>query len=147
MTSRRSREVMAWQPPVGWHELSGERRSAYLRRQGIEIPLKPADWEEMTSNQRSAYWKWHGRILHDTPEARAAKMAEYRKDLRAWRVLMCWWVLCFATALGIVWGAGRPGDSVFLRAVATVFTVGMYAVAIFIPMQLTKPELVKRDEP
>ncbi|MFF9795680.1 hypothetical protein [Streptomyces bacillaris] len=139
MTLRTSRELMAWQPPTGWRELSSEQRHAFLDRHSIRIPIKPADWEDLDHNQRMAYFAWHDRLLRDTPEARTAKQREYRAKLRAWRVLMGWWILCLLAALGLVWGTEALGDAVGVRIVITVFTLGMYNVALFIPMSLTKP--------
>ncbi|MFF0570085.1 hypothetical protein ACFYT7_20950 [Streptomyces sp. NPDC004041] len=139
MTMKTSREFMAWQPPVGWRELSGEQRHDYLERHGIRIPLRPADWDELDHDQCMAYFAWHDRILRDTPEARAAKQREFRKDLRVWRVLMGWWVLCLLVALGIVWGTGTLGEGIGLRIGLTLFAGFGYTIAIFIPMSLIKP--------
>lgn len=137
---------MAWQPPVGWQELSRERRSAYLQRQGIDIPLRTADWDAMSHDQCTTYFAWRDRILYDTPERWAAKVAEYRKELRAWRVLMCWWVLCLLVALAIIWGAGQRGEAVVMRGVGTVFTLIGYSLAIFTPMRLAKPDLPRERQ-
>ena len=139
MTIRSSREIMAWQPPVGWRELSGERRTAYLEQHGIRIPLRPADWNAMEHTQRMDYLAWHERILHDTPEARAAKLREYHKELRGWSVLMCWWILCLLVALALVWGTGALGEGVGLRVGMTVFLLVGYTMAIFVPMSFTRP--------
>ncbi|MFF7764160.1 hypothetical protein [Streptomyces griseorubiginosus] len=141
MTLRTSRELMAWRPPTGWRELSREQRRAYLERHDIQIPLKPADWEQMDHDQRMAYFAWHARILSDTPDARAAKEREYRQRLRAWNVLMGWWILCLIAALGIVWGTDALGDArTGMRIGFTLFIGVGYTVAIFIPMQLTRPD-------
>ncbi|RMB80523.1 hypothetical protein [Streptomyces shenzhenensis] len=86
-----------------------------------------------------AYFAWHDRILSDTPEARAAKEREYREKLRAWRVLMGWWILCLLVGLGLVWGTSALGGGVRLRIGLTVFAIAGYTMAIFVPMQLTKP--------
>ncbi|MFF4900509.1 hypothetical protein [Streptomyces sp. NPDC001068] len=138
MAIRTSRELMAWQPPVGWHELSGDQRHAYLERHGIRIPLRPADWDTMEDAQRARYLTWHGRILHDTPEARAYKEREYRKDLKAWNLLMCWWCFSLLAALGIVWGTGVL-EGAGLRIGVTVFAVAGFTFAIVVPMQITRP--------
>ncbi|MFI1700315.1 hypothetical protein ACH419_30635 [Streptomyces bobili] len=139
MTLRTSREVMAWQPPTGWRELSGEQRHAYLERHGIRIPPRPADWEEMDHDQRMAYLGWSSRVMSNTPEARAAKEREYRKDLRAWNVLMGWWILCLLVGLGIIWGAGTLSDGIGLRIGVTLFAGVGYTMAIFIPMLISRP--------
>ncbi len=130
---------MAWQPPAGWHELSGDQRHAYLEQHGIRLPLRPADWDTLEHHQRMEYLVWHGRILHDTPEARAAKEREYRKELRGWRVLMCWWVLFLLVGLGLVWGTDVLAEGVGLRIGITVLAIAGYTMALFIPMQITKP--------
>lgn len=130
---------MAWQPPVGWRELSGDQRRAHLEQHGIRIPLRPADWDTLEHTQCMEYLAWYTRILHDTPEARAAQEREYRKELRAWSVLMCWWGLCLLVALGLVWGTGALGEGIGLRIGMTVFVIAGYTMAIFVPMQITKP--------
>ncbi|MET8129310.1 hypothetical protein ABZV67_45665 [Streptomyces sp. NPDC005065] len=140
MTIRSSREIMAWQPPAGWRELSGERRTAYLEQHGIQIPLRPADWNAMEHTQRMDYLAWHTRILYDTPEARSVKLREYHQELRGWSVLMCWWILCLLVALALVWGTGALGEGVGLRIGMTVFVLVGYTMAIFLPMSLTRPD-------
>ncbi|MGI5515315.1 hypothetical protein [Streptomyces sp. CA-106131] len=139
MAIRTSRELMAWQPPAGWRELSGVQRRARLDRLGMVIPLRPADWETLEHDQRMAYLAWSTRILHDTPEARAAKQRAYRKDLRAWWVLECWWILCLIVGLWLVWGSGHPGEGVGWRIVITLIVIVLYTMALFIPMQIAKP--------
>ncbi|MDW8478343.1 hypothetical protein R3L02_42095 [Streptomyces scabiei] len=139
MALRTSRDLMAWQPPTGWRELSGEQRQAHLQQHGIRISLRPADWEAMDHDQRMAYFAWRDSILSDTPEARAAKQDEYRKEIRAWNVLMGWWILCLLAALGIAWGTGTLGEGVGLRIGITIFAAVGYTLAIFIPMQIAKP--------
>ncbi|MFD8731447.1 hypothetical protein [Streptomyces sp. NPDC059611] len=139
MTTWTSEELMAWQPPPGWHELDGDQRRAHLDQRGIQLPLRPADWEILDHDQRMTYLTWYARILGDTPEARAAKEREYRKELRAWRVLMCWWIFCLFVGLGLVWGTSALGEGTGLRVGITVFVVAGYAAAIFVPMRLNKP--------
>ncbi len=130
---------MMWRPPAGWDELSAASRAAYLGQRGMQIPLRPADWDSMEHEQRMAYLNWTQRILHDTPEARAAKWQEYGKELRAWRVLMGWWCLCLLVGLALVWGAGPLGEGLWLRVLITVFVLGGYAMAIFVPMLIARP--------
>lgn len=131
---------MAWQPPAGWHELSGDRRRAHLEQQGIQIQLRPADWDNMEDTQREQYLAWRTRILHDnTPEARAYKEREYRKELKGWNVLMCWWCLCLLATLGIVWGTDALDERVGLRIGVTVFVIAGFTFAIFVPMQIARP--------
>ncbi|MEU5137117.1 hypothetical protein [Streptomyces californicus] len=139
MTTWTSTELMAWQPPPSWHELSGDQRRAHLDQHGIQIPLRPADWEVLDHDQRTAYCTWRDRILSDTPEAREAKEREYRKKLRAWRILMCWWIFCLIVGLCLVWGTSALGENAEVRVGITVFVVAGYAMAIFVPMRLNKP--------
>ncbi|WP_328835302.1 hypothetical protein [Streptomyces europaeiscabiei] len=139
MTLRTSRDLMAWQPPTGWRELSSEQRHAYLERHGIRIPLRPADWEQMDHDRRMGYLSWHSRILSDTPEARAAKGARAPQGPAAWNVLMGWWNLCLLVGLGIVWGTGAAGEGIGLRIGITLFAGVGYTMAIFIPMLITRP--------
>ncbi|MFI7360027.1 hypothetical protein ACIBTP_39670 [Streptomyces avidinii] len=139
MTLSSSKELMAWQPPAGWRELSGDQRSTYLQQHGIRFPLRPSDWEAMEHEQRMTYLNWVSKVMHDTPESRAAKQSEYRKDLLAWRVLMGWWVLCLLTALGIVWGTDAFPEGVGLRIGMTVFALAAYTVTFFVPMGATRP--------
>ncbi|MFI8093974.1 hypothetical protein ACIF9R_37690 [Streptomyces sp. NPDC086080] len=95
----------------------------------------------MDHDQCMAYFAWHDRILSDTPDARAAKEREYWQRLRAWNVLMGWWILCLIAALGIVWGTDALGDAgIGMRIGFTLFISVGYTVAIFIPMQLTRPD-------
>ncbi|MEV0693041.1 hypothetical protein [Streptomyces sp. NPDC050388] len=141
MTPKSSRELMAWQPPDGWREMSGERRTAYLEEHGFQVPLRPADWDDMEHEQRMAYLAWNARIWSDTPETRAAEGREHRKKLQAWWALMWWWIGCLAAALGLVWWPAGPlnGGGVVMRAGVTVFVFVGYYIALFVPMRIAKP--------
>lgn len=132
---------MAWQPPDGWRELNSERRAAYLEQLGMRIPLRPADWDDMEHEQRMAYLDWSSRIMHDTPEKRAAEWGEYQKKLQAWWILMGWWIACLIVALALVWWPAGPstGANMVIRAGFTVFVLAGYGMAILLPMWLTKP--------
>jgi hypothetical protein len=142
MTSKTSREVMAWRPPDGWRDMSTERRREYLRDHAVQTPDYPVDWGEMDWSQRAAYRSWNYSLLGDnTPEKRAAEGEEYRKELLAWRVLMCWWVFCLVAALALVWWPDGPlgGGGVVLLTGFTVFVLVGYYLALFAPMQIAKP--------
>ncbi|MGY1528025.1 hypothetical protein ACW69C_30365 [Streptomyces sp. MN3] len=143
---RTSRDIMTWQPPPGWGERSRQERAAYLREHGIEIPVRPADWSAMEHEQRMAYLEWIERHLYDTPEARAARRREYRRERFAWRVLMGWWIACLAAALLMVWWPAGPldGAAVALRVLFTAFVLGGYAAAILLPMWLVRPSAPQR---
>ncbi|MCT9010565.1 hypothetical protein [Streptomyces rhizosphaerihabitans] len=141
MTPKSSRELMAWQPPDGWREMSSARRRAYLEEHGFQVPLRPADWDDMEREQRMVYLDWNARIWSDTPERRAAEGREHRKKLQAWWRLMWWWIGCLAAALGLVWWPAGPfnGSGVAMQVGFTVFVLVGYYMALFVPMRITKP--------
>ncbi|MFJ1958769.1 hypothetical protein ACIOGT_38150 [Streptomyces microflavus] len=93
----------------------------------------------MEHEQRMTCLDWVSRVLHDTPESRAAKQWGSRKDLLVWRVLTVWWTLCLLTALGIVWGTDVFPDGVALRIGMTIFALAAYAITFFVPMSVTRP--------
>ncbi|MFD3456821.1 hypothetical protein ACFWVC_32180 [Streptomyces sp. NPDC058691] len=139
MRLRTSAELMTWQPPMGWRDLSYQQRAQYLQRIGLEIPLRTSDWGAMDWDQQARYMAWHRRIWNDTPEERAYKWGEYRKELRAWWILMGWWCLCLGVGLGLIWGKGLTHASVAVLVVITVIVVAVYTVSIFLFMFLSKP--------
>ncbi|WP_330306233.1 MULTISPECIES: hypothetical protein [unclassified Streptomyces] len=85
------------------------------------------------------YLDWYGRILSDTPEARAFKERKYRSDLMGWQVLTSWWIFCLLAGMWLVWGTDVVGEGVGLRIGITVFAIVGYTLAVFIPMLIAKP--------
>ncbi|MFF3617403.1 hypothetical protein [Streptomyces sp. NPDC002580] len=139
MTRRTSRELMAWQPPVGWRELSGDQRRAHMEDHGMATPHRPSDWDTLGRDQRAAFRAWHDKIFDDTPEKRAATEREHRAEMTGWWLLMAWWSLCLLVALGILWGRGDLIEGVGMRIGLSVFVTAGYAFAIFVPMFIAKP--------
>ncbi|MEU4095490.1 hypothetical protein [Streptomyces sp. NPDC026673] len=136
-----SRECMAWQPPAGWNDLSYEERFAHLKRLGLSFPLRTSDWDDMDYLQQVRYSHWLGQIMHDTPEKRACKRREERREVLGWWRLLVWWCLCLAGAMALIWTDVVFGASITTaeRVGLTVFTVAGYAVAIGVPMYITAP--------
>ncbi|MFF0698379.1 hypothetical protein ACFYU4_37815 [Streptomyces tendae] len=71
----------------------------------------------------------------------SSKALEYRRNLRAWWVLMAWWMVCLAAVLAIIWA---PADvmqdaNVATRVLFTVFGLLGYTLAIFLPMAIARP--------
>ncbi|MFE0058667.1 hypothetical protein [Streptomyces sp. NPDC059003] len=141
------KEIMAWQPPVGWDQLSGERRRRYLERQGIPVPFRPDDWLDLTHSELAAYREWRERLLNtpeeigvNTLDRHQRELGAYRKDLAVWAAWMCWWALCFLAALLWIWWDFDPQrGNLLMRVLGTAWVVAMYAYANFTPLLLTKP--------